>query len=526
MKNEEFNFTEIKNEKDGFSVEFGNFQDTEFYSFADNKTSIKDEVNDNDCDNDSKNNSTNKNNNDSLKNNNTLNHVSGGTATSGVLGAVSMVTVATLSTLIGINIFISAKYFFHSLEVFSNSLSYVLEMSDTKNDMYIISLENEELGYSYQFELFEGENEGFFEELESSTDYILSIKNVSLDDYILHQEVITTEDIIDEYDVSVIMEPIAYFDLGCFFITLEYDDSAGELNDFILHLLDSNGNEKSYSLENGLDRQTIYINNEYDDFLFEINDENGFEYYVSYMKNDREQASQRSHIIFETEEQEVASKLEFEINEIANFSDGYFYITLIHSDINKLSEIYLYAVDTNGYIKNYQLENTTDTQTIYINSENDDFVFDISDQNGFDFYIQYEESGEGRQTDTVNVIFSSDGTEDLSSVKATVSSKAYFSAGQFFVYLEYDDTNETLSNFSLYMIDSSENIKVYTLEKTLDIQTITINVEGDATTFDVSDENGFTFILSYSDNGEEKTYDIGKVVFEADENELSESSSV
>ena len=48
MKNDEFNYVEIKNEREGFSnFEFGSTQNAEFTSYADNKNSVRDEVNDN-----------------------------------------------------------------------------------------------------------------------------------------------------------------------------------------------------------------------------------------------------------------------------------------------------------------------------------------------------------------------------------------------------------------------------------------------------------------------------------------------
>ena len=48
MRDEEFNYIEIKNERDGFSsFEFGHTQNNESTSFSDNKNNIKDELNDN-----------------------------------------------------------------------------------------------------------------------------------------------------------------------------------------------------------------------------------------------------------------------------------------------------------------------------------------------------------------------------------------------------------------------------------------------------------------------------------------------
>ena len=170
MIRDEYNNVEIRNEKDGFSktFEFGKVQKSESTSYNDNKSDVRDELNP----------TTNRNNENveygknQTNNNDLIDKVmkateaeaaatssastsaattgaaaatSAASATTSVVAGVTVVAVAGVSALVGISVVSNnnASVKFKYLDVYPESINYVLNLYDTNDDHFSIYLEND-----------------------------------------------------------------------------------------------------------------------------------------------------------------------------------------------------------------------------------------------------------------------------------------------------------------------------------------------------------------------------------------------
>lgn len=209
--NDEFNYVKISNDEDISSFEFGSTPSEESASYRDNHDQIHDEVNDNPHSNDDnsrpqeekqkdKNDQNNSrrdsdNNGGSSGGKSTSSSASAGasaSATAATVAGVAMVSVTTLSTLIGVNLYIKARCKMNNLDITPISLKYELELEEIEEDEIVISLENPDKQYLATQPLVEGPNEGYFEELTPSTNYTLAVIDVTQENYILYRENVKT----------------------------------------------------------------------------------------------------------------------------------------------------------------------------------------------------------------------------------------------------------------------------------------------------------------------------------------------
>ena len=198
MRKNEFNDVKINNEKSSSSFsEFGQKQSHEFTSYRENKTDIKCEINEKHIDNpyikkEDVQFQHGKNKHQSPK---TITSASGvapsGSVAASIVGA-SVVTVTTISVLVGINAYVRAKVEMNELFLTPDALIYDLDLSDTYDDDFIIKLENKENNYASYQELFEGNNSGEFDSLLPETAYDLSIIDETRDHYPIYHELVTT----------------------------------------------------------------------------------------------------------------------------------------------------------------------------------------------------------------------------------------------------------------------------------------------------------------------------------------------
>ena len=202
MRNDEFNEVKIVNEDENPNFEFGNTQDAEFTSYADNDNRLRDEINDNPHSNDvnKKEDEDRKDKKESKESSESSSKngkgSSGGGASSAAttiatVAGAAMVSVAALSTLIGVNLFFNAKCTMNNLDTTPVSVTYDLDLTDTEDDSFIISLENEE--YKDSKDLVEGKNEGLFENLKPSTKYSLAVIDVTYNNYVMYKEDVFTK---------------------------------------------------------------------------------------------------------------------------------------------------------------------------------------------------------------------------------------------------------------------------------------------------------------------------------------------
>lgn len=339
FKDDEFNAVKINNEKDGFSsFEFGSTPNSESFSTGDNRSSPRDELNDatpSNSENKSKENKRRKDENeDQLKemtsessdSSSSSDGGSGGSnASSGASSAASssaassaaasassvaavagasLVAVVSISTLVGINVFVAAKCNFKYIEPAHYEIAYALNLSETNNDEFLISLNNPILQYNESQELAEGDNEGLFTALEPDTEYTLTVIDVTASNYEIYKETVRTlpEDPKDPavtVDLAIFSES-AKFEENVFTLQLSYpEERETELSDIRLHMLDVEKNEKIIPLEISLEEQIISLEPKSDeDIGFFVGDEDGFDYHLTYYSGEELITTESNHVIF------------------------------------------------------------------------------------------------------------------------------------------------------------------------------------------------------------------------------------
>lgn len=190
MKNDEFNYVKVTNERDGFSsFEFGHTQEDETFSFSDNKNNIRDEVNDNPT-------SNNDNKSPEKKekrrkeeqkrkeesDNKSFNSSSGSSASSsaGSLSAASAVVAAAVCVVTGI-VSVGAgplspevdKVIFTPHET---SINCAFDIFNNDSSVkYKVELYNDGIDVHFEKESQIGHNELEFTDLASSTEYTFEI---------------------------------------------------------------------------------------------------------------------------------------------------------------------------------------------------------------------------------------------------------------------------------------------------------------------------------------------------------------
>ena len=198
MKRDEYNVERITNEEDGLSFEFGSTQDEESTSYPDNRDKIRDEINDNPVNNGSKRPKKEKKERKDRSSKKDIgksspeSSISSSTATISTIVGASLVSVVTLSALVGINLFFSGKCNMNMVEPSTNSISYELDLTDINDDKCVIKLEH--LSYSESQELEEGFNSGEFIDLNPSTEYHISVIDLTYNNYILFEDNVSTKE--------------------------------------------------------------------------------------------------------------------------------------------------------------------------------------------------------------------------------------------------------------------------------------------------------------------------------------------
>ena len=219
MKRDEFNELKIVNGDNDPSFEFGGpSQRREFTSYKENDDSFRDELNDVDVSNSGKRpkrerrqrrRQSSKDDTTSKDSGSSTGGVSGGTSggaggAGGASGAgaagtattvatvvgSSLIAVATLSTLVGINLFFNGKCVINNLEPTTNSIVYELNLTDINDDECVIQLEYQ--SYNEVQPLEEGFNSGEFIDLIPNTKYRLSVIDITYDEYVIHEEYVST----------------------------------------------------------------------------------------------------------------------------------------------------------------------------------------------------------------------------------------------------------------------------------------------------------------------------------------------
>ena len=209
MKNDEFNSPRIDNEDQGIpTFEFGETPSNESSFYLDNDVAPIDELNDNPVSNEEsskpKQRKQEKQQEETSKQMEQSQPNVGSSSSSGSAGVASstgahiatvvgssLVAVATLSTLVGIDLFYKGRCKMQQLDIVETSLVYQCTLEDLEEDSdIIIQLKNASFEQSQK--LVEGPNEGVFEDLIPSTKYELAVIDLHYDNHILYQDSVVT----------------------------------------------------------------------------------------------------------------------------------------------------------------------------------------------------------------------------------------------------------------------------------------------------------------------------------------------
>ena len=213
MKRDEYNVEKIVNEGENLDFEYGNTQGEESTSYLDNDDRLKDEINDNPVNNETKRPKKEKKKRKQRSSKKETNQspegsISSATATVATVAGAALISVTTLSALVGINLFFNAKCKMNKVEPTINSIAYELDLTDIKDDQCIITLENQD--YSESQDLIEGINTGEFIDLVSSTEYHISVIDISYNNYVLFEDDVITKDeyipAINTYTVTFVTD--------------------------------------------------------------------------------------------------------------------------------------------------------------------------------------------------------------------------------------------------------------------------------------------------------------------------------
>ena len=491
MRNDEFNKVEITNDKQIRWVEYGKIQKTEYSRFSGNPDVVKSDLNETKTKNDdvSENKIEKPKTSHQIVDSDKIKTIT--TASTGVVAAASVVTIVTISTLVGINLF-NAKCEFKNLEVTEYSIVYELELTNSLNDNYKIWVEGNFVydenrpeysdfpdGYLSYYDLQEGTNTGEFYDLMPDTEYTITVKKEPLVDEKIENTVIYTTTVRTKpYESSsyagIIMPLDADFDTNSFDLQVYYYDEKGLIDNLALTMTDQFGDfSRTYPLEKIDGTQTICgdeIEGDPDTPLQSFNEHLRYDYVFSYDYEGERIEEQTGSVEFYDKNGEVMGLYNF--NREANFLDNSFDIQLDYYDPNgRFTDFYIEISDTLE-THDYPINEVSTVQTIsgYVDGEK---LFDFSDPNKlFDISlfatdsnqadpIMFDHYAEVKFTDTSGASPSEFGgvyispTADLSSnvIDVTLSyvdeldhfDRIYLdvTAGNIFTQFELEKTTET-----------------------------------------------------------------------------------
>ena len=399
MRGDEFNSYNITNERDGFSdFEFGHTQNNESTFFKDNKTNIRDEVNDNPTSNTSNNpekEEKRRKEDKSSKKDDSSGGSSGSSSSVGTtvatVGGALMITVSALSALVGINLFFNGKCQMNTIDTTENTIAYKLDLNDINEDECIIKLENKD--FSDSKDLSEGPNSGEFVNLTSNTEYKISVIDVTYDNYVLYEDKVFTKEVTPPEPGP---EPQ---DEGSVKVTnlVPWANKVG-----VRLYLTGNGTD-TYNISirrDGTQLQQYDLTEGKNEFYFtQLNAQTSYEVIV---RNISTNTNIYDDFITTIAEDEASVTLDL----VPDLSDGTFEVLLAYDYADELfSEFDLVMSDSQGNIKRFGLENTDEYQTVTLNDPSASTQFDFNDPNGFTYYATFLYEQEERTTVQQKVVF-------------------------------------------------------------------------------------------------------------------------
>lgn len=475
MIRDEYNNVVIKNESDGISnsFEYGKIQKSEATSYKDNKSDVRDELNP----------TTNRNNeNVELGKNQTNNNdlvdklvqaaeteaaatsttattaassaaaaTSAASASSSVVAGVTVVAVVGVSTLVGISVVSNnnASVQFKYLDVYPESISYVLNLYDTGDDHFSIYLEND--NYLSYNDLVEGENEGNFSGLILGDTYRVYVKEESQSGKIIYDEKITTTDSGSHSLMNgLVWDKTANFKNLSFTVKIDYYDSEERYSDFKLTLENAKGIKTELELDATNEEQTVYVKPTADLEVVDIR-KDALTYTFSFMEKDEEVIFDKGEVTFTDNSGGVVKFTDVNVNPSADLLSNEFQVTLDYvDDFDYLDNFYLIVTPVDGSLSSQRIElsKQLETQTVYIPKENGwpDKLYGLS----LSYYVEFENDGITKMSTPKEVTFvDNQGRSQVTFNDVSIGSSVDLLSNEFQVTLNYIDDFNLLYSFSL-----------------------------------------------------------------------------
>ena len=526
MKENEFNKVRVGNESRTYGSEYGKTSNVEFGKIRPNEFSryngethyAKDEANHQETKNDyvSKNTglrtrktSQQTGNSAPLKTASTASSVASGVHTAIV--AVTALTVTAVSSAVGFSVLSTNDAFckFHSFELNSNSLSYSLLLKNTNEEQYEIRVENP--NYSSKRELFEGENEGFFEGFTMGETYNLVIAEKKFGGKKIYDEQFVPMMTSKVYGLK--WDMTANFVEQTFEVALRYSDEYNIFTDFSLSFapFDFEKEPIVYPLEK-TDEVQVFSTEELGDL--EINE---YTYTLKYKENGEERIGEEGIVRFADNSSAVSRLYPVKWDHTANYLEKTATLALMYSDGYERYEDFeltLIDMEEEGLSKTFSLEKTREEQTISFV----DFVDDIG-MHSFRYAFSCLDKGERTIFDEGEVYF-----EDNSGAVSRIYGVRWDKTANYLektvaLSLVYTDGYGRYSDFELTLtdMDNATLTKTFALDATTEEQEISL--EGFV---DNIYSHSFLYEFACLEDGYRNVFDSGMVHFEDNSGAVSE----
>ena len=296
-------------------------------------------------------------------------------------------------------------------------------------------------------------------------------------------------------------------------LTLDFVDQLDYFSNFKLVIYNeemTSEEARIYSLQPIAASQQVDIGGNEEEDLPPLDVQNGpFTYYVTYTRKGVAMQSEAQQIEFNITNSKPTLYSAY-IDSKADFAKNEFYLYLSYEDQSNLLDDFVLHLSTNDSsqanqaTKVYSLTKTMDKQTIAVNNDGDDNIFDLENM-AYSYFVSYTNNGEAEQTEPTTIVF-----EDIEGRKTEFTGieigEANFDARTFDVTLNYVDSFNKFDNFTLDLQDSlGESLVSYTLEKTTETQTFEAYSTTNPDQVIDLEHNVKSYVLTYQNEGVTQT---------------------
>ena len=450
-----------------------------------------------------------------------------------VVAVASTVAITAISVATGISVALhDYQYKLNSFIVSSDQVSYEIFITDLKLKDSDFEYERYEdkpdlesqtfklhvynANYDKTDELWLGTNWGEFTGLTLGDTYNIVLSENRYGGKVLFEETFTT--VTKSYFSSFSLYSEADFVNNAAYVWLDYIDENNAYSNFTLSL--SNDSETyAFPIQNTSGSQTIYLIDEEGN---KIDLSEPYHYVFSYEDNGKKVIFKEDDISFYDISGGVTDFYSLYIENEIDFKENEFVVRLdFRDDYDYYSNFVLTLTNDDGYSIDLELDKTLDDQIIYAAE------YDISFEIPYTYTLTCLNNGVRETLETGELSFVNI-APDISEFYGLIFTKyANFLDRSFELELDYQDDYEVFSDFQFIINDlETKQSKVFTLEKTTEIQTITVE---EYTTNDGTGETEYlvdivshnlTFTFQYFDER------IGDYVVVHDEESLTFTNSL